>query len=106
MTTRWKRPGTAIAAAAWATVCAYLYFAWPSLTALLETLDSVPPLARWLIRAPRIALLALGLLAVIGLNLKDRFMRSPTALLVDALVAAPPLTAIAFLVYPFLVPLE
>ena len=106
MTTSWKRPGTAIAAISWAALCAYLYFAWPSLAALMEMLDSIPPNLRWLLHVPRIAFAALGLLTVIGLNLKDRFLRSSTAILVDALMAAPPLTAIAFFVYPFLVPLE
>ena len=105
MTTRWKRHGTAIAAIAWATVCAYLYFSWPSLTALLETLDSVPAIVRWLVCVPRFAFLTLGLLAVVGSILKDRCLRSSTAILVDALMAAPPLTAIAFFVYPFLIPL-
>jgi len=106
MTTRCKRPSTAIAATAWAAVCVYLAFAWPSLAALLETLGMVPPRLRWLVRVPSVAFPALGLLAVIGLNLKDRFLRSSTAIIVDALFAAPPLTAIAFFAYPFLVPLE
>jgi hypothetical protein len=104
--TRWKKPGTAIAAIAWIAVCAYLYLAWPSLAALLETIRSTSPAVRWLIALPRVAFLAFGLLAVLGLALKDRWLRARFALAVDAVVAAPALAAIAFLIEPFLVPVE
>jgi hypothetical protein len=100
--TRWKKPGTAIAAIAWVAVCAYLYLAWPSLAALLETFRSPSPAVRWLIALPRGAFLALGLLAVLGLALKDRWLRAPLALAVDAVVAAPAFAVIAFLLEPFL----
>ncbi|MGH7338279.1 MAG: hypothetical protein ACREI7_11910, partial [Myxococcota bacterium] len=89
MTTRWKKPGTAIAAAAWVAVCAYLYLAWPSLAALLETL--VPPGGEPLVRIPRAAFPVLALIAVFGLVLKDRWFRAPLALVVDAVVGAPAL---------------
>jgi hypothetical protein len=104
--TRWKKRGTAIAAFAWVAVCAYLSLAWPTLAALLDTLGSPSSVVRWLVALPRIAFLTIGLLAVLGLALKDRWLRAPLALLVDALVAAPPLAAIAFLFYPLLVPAE
>jgi hypothetical protein len=104
--TRWKKPGTAIAAIAWIAVCAYLYLAWPSLAALLETLRSTSSGVRWLIALPRVAFLALGLLAVLGLALKDRWLRGPFALAVDAVVAAPAFIAIAVLLHPFLVPVQ
>jgi hypothetical protein len=73
VTTNWKRPGTALAAAAWIAVCAYLYLAWPSLAALLETL--APPGADPIVRIPRVAFPASGLLAVLGLVAKDRCCR-------------------------------
>jgi hypothetical protein len=104
--TRWKKPGTAVSATAWVAVCAYLYLAWPSLAALLELLGSATVGAPWLIRVPRVAFLALALLAVLGLVLKDRWLRPRFALVVDAVVAAPALAAIALLVEPFLVPVE
>ena len=104
MTTRWKRPGTALATTAWVAVCAYLYFAWPSLSALLETLT--PPGGEPLVRVPRVAFPALGLLAALGLILKDRCLRSPVALVIDAVVGAPALIAIAMLLHPFFVPVE
>jgi hypothetical protein len=104
--TRWKKPGTAVAAIAWIAFCAYLFLAWPSLAALLETLRSTSSGVRWLIALPRVAFLALGLLAVLGLALKDRWLRAPFALAVDAVVAAPALAAITLLRYPFFVPLE
>ena len=48
-------------------------------------------------RVPSSAFLAIGLLAAIGLALKDRWLRAPLALVIDALVAAPALAAIALL---------
>jgi hypothetical protein len=102
--TRWKKPGTAIAAAAWVAVCIYLYFAWPSLAALLGTV--VPPGGAPPVRGPRLAFPTLGLLAVFGLIAKDRCLRTQVALLVDAVVAAPALAAIAFLVHPIFVPAQ
>ena len=104
MTTNWKKPGTALAATAWVAVCAYLYLAWPSLTALLGTL--VPPGAESIVRVPRIVFLAFGLFAVLGLMAKDRYLPSPVALAIDALIGAPAFIAVAFLLYPFLVPVE
>ena len=104
MTTRWKKPGTAITGAAWVVVCAYLYFAWPSLAALLETL--APPGAGPALDVPRAAFPAIAVVATLGLALKDRWLRAPFALAVDAVVAAPALAAIAFLIEPFLVPVE
>lgn len=95
--------GTAISAAAWAVVCGYLYFAWPSLAALLEAL---PVETHGLTRVPSSAFLAIGLVSAIGLSLKDRWLTARPALLIDAFAAAPPLAAIGFFVYPFLVPLE
>jgi hypothetical protein len=94
--------GTALAAAAWIAVCAYLYFAWPSLAALLETLGPPSAGVRWLIAVPRIAFPAVGGVAVLGLALKDRWLRTPLALVVDAVVAAPALAALALLLEPFL----
>lgn len=103
---RWKKPGTAVAALAWVAVCAYLYRAWPSLVALLELLGSTAASASWLIPVPRVAFPALALLAVLGLSLKDRWLRPPIALVVDAVVAAPALAAIALLLATFLFPVE
>jgi hypothetical protein len=85
-------------------VSAYLYFAWPSLAALLGTL--VPPGAEPLVRLPRVAFPALGLLAVLGLVAKDRCLPSPMALAIDALVGAPAFAAIGFLLLPFVAPVE
>jgi len=101
--TRWKKPGTAIAAIAWIAVCAYFYLAWPSLTALLATLDSIPPA---LVRVPRVAFPILGLLAAIGLEAKDRWMSAPCALATDAVIGAPAFALIALLLDPFLFPVE
>ncbi len=103
---KWKKPGTAIAAIAWIAVCAYLYVAWPSLTALLQTLDPPSAGVRWLIHLPRVAFLALGLLAVLGLTLKDRWLRAPLALVIDAVIGAPAFLVIGLLLHPFLVPIE
>ena len=103
MTTSWKKPGTVIAAAAWAAACTYLYLAWPSLTALLATLDSIPPA---LVRVPRIAFPVLGLLAAVGLQAKDRWMSAPCALATDAVIGAPAFALIALLLDPFLFPVE
>jgi hypothetical protein len=99
-----NRTFTAISAAAWVAACGYLYFAWPSLAALLEAI--VTPGAEPLVRLPRLAFPALGLLAVSGLVLKDRCLRSPTALAVDAVVGAPAFAALALLLQPFFVPVE
>jgi len=95
--------GTVISAAAWAVVCGYLYFAWPSLAALIEAL---PVETHGLTRIPASAFLAIGLFTVLGLSLKDRWLRAPLALVVDAVVAAPALAAIALLLEPFLAPAE
>jgi len=95
--------GTAISAAAWAVVCGYLYFAWPSLAALLEAL---PVETHGLTRVPASAFLAIGLVTAISLSLKDRWLSPPLALAVDAVVAAPALAAIAMLLEPFLMPVE
>ena len=89
-----KQFTTGIAACAWLAVCLYLYLWWPGLAAALD------------LNLPRTALLALGLAAPIALRLKDCWMRPSRAVLVDALLAAPPLTAIAFFFYPFLVTVE
>jgi hypothetical protein len=85
---------TALVAAAWLAVCGYLYAWWPGLAAALD------------LHAPRTAVLALGVAAPIALRAKDCWLHASTALLVDALIAAPPLMAIAFFLYPFLVPVE
>jgi hypothetical protein len=85
---------TAIAASAWIGVCAYLYDAWPCLAGVLG------------IPLPRTVFLSLGPAAAIGLRVKDRWMRAPTALFVDALIAAPPLAAIGFFLDPFLFPVD
>jgi hypothetical protein len=106
VTTRCKQTGTAITAAAWIAVCAYLYVAWPSLAALLETLESPSVKVHWLIHLPRVVFPALGWLAVIGLTIKDRWLRAPLALVVDAVVGAPALLVLALLLHPFLVPVE
>ena len=106
MATRWKTHGTAIAAIAWVAVCAYLYLAWPTLAATLETLRSPSTIVRWLIALPRAAFPTFGLLAVLGLALKDRWLLPPFALVVDALVAAPALAALALLLEPFFVSVE
>jgi hypothetical protein len=95
--------GTAISAAAWAVVCGYLYFAWPSLIALLE---AVPVEMHGLTRVPPSAFLAIGLVTAIGLSLKDRWLSAPVALAVDAVVAAPALAAIAIFVEPFVLSVE
>ena len=95
--------GTAISAAAWTAVCGYLYFAWPSLAALLELL---PVEMHGLARVPACAFLAIGSVTAIGLSLKDRWLSAPHALLVDAFAAAPALAAIGFFLYPFLFPVE
>jgi hypothetical protein len=100
---RTSRAGTAISATAWALVCGYLYFAWPSLAALLEAL---PVETYGVTRVPASAFLAIGVLTVLGLSLKDRWLRAPAALAVDALVAAPALAAIALLLEPFLAPID
>jgi hypothetical protein len=99
-----NRTFTAISAAAWVAACGYLYFAWPSLVALLEAIAS--PGAEPLVRLPRLAFPALGLLAVSGLLWKDRCLRSRTALAVDAVVGAPAFAVLALLLQPFLVPVE
>jgi hypothetical protein len=99
-----KKPGTAIAATAWLVVSAYLYFALPSLAALVDTLGSVPSAVSRLIHLPRVAFLALGLLAACGLTLKDRWLRAPLALVIDAVIGAPALLVIILLLYPFVVP--
>jgi hypothetical protein len=101
-----KKPGTAIAAAAWLVVSAYLYLVLPSLVALVDTLDSVPSAVDRLIHLPRVAFLALGLSAVLGLTLKDRWLRAPLALVIDAVIGAPAFLVIALLLHPFLVPVE
>ncbi|MGH7821128.1 MAG: hypothetical protein ACREQ9_15290 [Candidatus Binatia bacterium] len=101
-----KKPGTAIAATAWIAVCAYLYVAWPSLTALIETVGSIPPSVQRLIHLPRVAFLAVGLLAVFSLTIKDRWLRAPLALAVDAVVGAPAFLVIALVLHPFFVPVE
>lgn len=101
-----KKPGTAIAATAWIAVCAYLYVAWPSLTALMETVGSIPSSVAWLIHFPRVAFVALGLLATVGLTLKDRWLHAPLALAIDAVIGAPALLVIVLLLHPFLVPIE
>ena len=106
MTTTWKARATALSAIAWIAVSAYLYLAWPSLAALLEVLCPATPLVRGVIAAPRIAFPVFALVAVLGLALKDRWLRAPAALAVDALVAAPAFAAIAFLVEPFLIPVD
>ena len=100
MTTRWKQGGTAIAATAWIAACGYLYFAWPSLTALIETLDRGHGVRR-LVLLPRIAFLGFGLVAVLGLTVKDRWMSTAMALATDAVIGAPAFTLIAILLYPF-----
>ncbi len=102
--TNWKKPGTAIAATAWVAVCAYLYFAWPSLAALLEIL-ALPGVEPFTL-LPRAAFIVVGLLAMLGLILKDRCLRAPLALVVDAVIGAPALLVIAFLLHPFMVPIE
>jgi hypothetical protein len=101
-----KKPGTAIAAIAWLVVSAYLYLVLPSLAALVDTLDSVPSALDRLIHLPRFAFLALGLFAACGLTLKDRWMRAPLALAIDAVIGAPAFIAIAFLLHPFVVPVD
>ena len=106
MATRWKLPGTAVATVAWFALCAYLHLAWPSLVALLDTLRPSSPIVRGLVALPRATFPAVGLLAGLGLALKDRWLRAPLALAVDAVVAAPALAAIAFLIEPFLVSVE
>jgi hypothetical protein len=103
VTTRWKRPGTAIAATAWVAICAYLYLAWPSLTALLETLGSPPAGLAWLVHLPRVAFATMGPLAVLGLVIKDRWLRAPLALAIDAVVGAPAFAMLALLLQPFFV---
>ena len=95
--------GTVISAAAWAGVSGYLYFAWPSLAALLEAL---PVETHGFARVPASAFLAIGLFTVLALLLKDRWLRAPLALLVDAVVAAPALAALVLLLEPLLVPIE
>jgi hypothetical protein len=85
---------TMMAAGAWLAVCLYLYAWWPGLAAALD------------IHLPRTAVLALGGAAPVALRVKDGWLRARTAMLVDALIAAPPLLAIAFFLYPFLVPIE
>jgi hypothetical protein len=96
-----NRTFTAISAAAWVAVCSYLYLAWPSLAALLETLRSPSTVVLWLIALPPAAFLGLGLLAVLGLALRDRWLRPPFALAVDAVIAAPAFAMLAFLLQPF-----
>ena len=98
--------GTAIAAGTWVAVCTYLYFAWPSLVALLEILGPPTAAGHCLVRVPRPAFPAIALLAIVGLVLKDRWLRASLALAVDALIAAPAFVLIGFLVHPILVPLE
>lgn len=101
-----KKPGTAIAATAWLVVSAYLYLVLPSLAALVDTLDSVPSAVDRLIHLPRVAFLALSLFAVFGLTLKDRWLRAPLALVIDAVIGAPAFAVIVLLLYPFVVPVE
>ncbi len=85
---------TATAAAAWLAVCLYLYAWWQGLAGALG------------IEVPGTAVLALGAAAPVALAVKDSWLRARTAMLVDALIASPPLLAIAFFLYPFLVPVE
>jgi hypothetical protein len=106
VTTRWKAPSTAIAATAWTAICAYLYLAWPSLTALIEAVASPSTSVRWVVDFPRGAIPVLGGFAVLGLALKDRWLCAPLALAVDAVVGAPAFIAIAVLLHPFLVPVQ
>jgi hypothetical protein len=101
-----KSSGTAIAATAWIAVGAYLCLVAPSLAALVETLDAVPPAIDRLVHVPRAAFLALGIVAALGLTLKDRWLRAPLALAIDALIGAPALISIGYLVHPFFVPVE
>ena len=100
---RTSRAGTAIAATAWGVVCGYLTSAWPSLAALLDALTIE---THGLTRVPASAFPAIGLLTALGLSLKDRWLRAPAALAVDALVAAPALAAIALRLEPFRAPVE
>ena len=102
MTTKWT--GTALAASAWIAVCAYLYAVWPSLAALIEIAGPAP--VQPLVQVPRIAFLALGLCAGCGLFLKDRWLRAPLALAIDAVIGAPAFAVIAFLLQPFFTPVE
>lgn len=101
-----KKPGTAIAATAWLVVSAYLYLVLPSLAALVDMLDSIPSAVDRLIHLPRVAFLALGLLAVFVLTLKDRWLRAPLALVIDAVIGAPALLVIVLLLHPFVVSVE
>ena len=89
-----KRLTTAVAGCAWLTVCLYLYAWWPGLAAALD------------VHLSRTAFLAVGLGLPVALHLKDGCLRCSAAVLVDAVFAAPPLTAIAFFLYPFLVTVE
>jgi len=105
VTTRWKKPGTAIAATAWIAACSYLHFAWPSLAPLLETLDSSPGIQR-IARVPRIAFLVSGLVVALALKAKDRWMGTSMSLVTDAVIGAPAFTLIALLIQPFLIDVE
>jgi hypothetical protein len=103
---KWKNPGTAIAAAAWLAVWAYLYAVWPSLTALFESLHTAPSGLERLLSLPRAAFLVLSLATVLSLRIKDRWMSPAWALFVDAVTGAPALWMIAVVLHAFLVPVE
>ncbi len=66
----------------------------------------MPPAMQWLPGVPRSAFLALGALALLGLTIKDRWLRAPLALVVDAVIGAPAFAVIAFLLQPFLIPVD
>ena len=103
---RLRRPTTAIVAIAWIVVSVYLSVAWPSLSALLEMLGSVPPDAAWMLRLPRMAFAVIGLVAALILSVKDRWTSTVTALAINAAIGAPAFALIALWLQPFLVPLE
>jgi hypothetical protein len=103
---RWKRPGTSVAIAAWLAVWAYLFAIWPSLTALFESLGAPPSGVERLLRLPRAAFVALGLATALGLTAKDRWLGARWALAVDAAASAPAVGVIAAVLHAFLAPVE
>ena len=106
MLLKWKRPGTAVAIAAWLAVWAYLYAIWPSLTALFESVGTAPSGVERLLCLPRVTFPVLCLVTALGLTAKDRWLSARWAIAVDAATCAPAFWVIAAVLHASLEPVE
>ena len=101
-----SRVCTAIAISAWVALSAYLYAVVPSLAVVVEGAGTAASGVERIVFLPRVAFLALGLLAAVGLALKDRWLGRSCALLVTTVLGAPACLVLAALLHAFLVPVE